>query len=490
MTMYHISDLKKYLRCPRYYYLSKNFNDKSIPYLRNDYDITALILKKYGIKDYFKGVSRDTNDKFFENQNFEWYVKPRFEYHNLRVKVPLMHKIADNLFDLYYVSMTLFPKEDDLANYVDTEWVLDNLNIGVNKIKIIHLNHQYLRKQDLEPELLFVETSSFYTANGKKGRNIKEAIIEEGKDLDAILFEMEGLDLADFSPIKTHRCYHRNKCAMYGECFGEENEYPENSIMTLVASRNKNRMFKKGIRFLKDAEVKNIEGTKQQYAQIMADRLGGLYIDRLGLKMWLEKLNAYPLIFIDFEWERFLIPPYEKMKPYDVLCFEYSIHILDSDNSLTHKVFLETGDCRLAFIKNLINDIPDTGAIIAFNAMGAECLRIKELAEQFPAYQAKLLSLNDRIIDLSIPFSKGLVYDTRMKGLYSVKMLLSIVCDRDYKDLNISDGMEAVYQWRMIDGKINPDVCKIKQALIEYCSLDTYSMAEIYWWLLRILNNS
>ena len=117
-------------------------------------------------------------------------------------------------------------------------------------------------------------------------------------------------------------------------------------------------------------------------------------------------------------------------------------------------------------------------------------IRIRELAEQFPEYASLLNQILENFIDMSFPFIGGLVYDTRMRGNYSVKSLLNVVSDYSYHDLTIHDGMDAVYEWRKIDRGEDVDQLYIENSLIEYCSMDSYALYLIYCWLLDIINNN
>lgn len=487
--MFHISDLKKFIKCPRYYYLTRDKAIEFIPFLRNEEDIFELVLKKYGISEFFKGKTNDKNDIFFNSATkYEWFVKTRLEYCDLRVKVPIFHKVSDGFFDVYYLSYSLFPKEDEASNIANTQYVIENLGIKTNKIFIVHLNSSYVRRGCLDCDKLFLETEYFYNKNNHISKHIKTYIEEKKCDLKNIIEDIKSHDLSDFEVVKTKKCYSRNKCPMYDSCF-EKKEYEDNSIMNLVSCKNKELMYNQGLIFLKDAKPLYLEGTKQQYAQIMADRLGGLFCDFLGLKDWFKCLRNFPITFIDFEWEHYLLPPYDEMKPFDVVCFEFSIHVLEEDGNLRNEVYLGTDDCRLQFIKKLIDYVPKKGPIVAFNAFGAESLRLKELALQFPEYANDLLLMEQRLVDLSKPFNEGYVYHIKMKGLYNLKTILEAISNFSYNKLEIRDGMEAVRRWRILDKKLDDNIENIKKSLIEYCSLDTYSMYVIYKWLLGIIND-
>lgn len=359
----------------------------------------------------------------------------------------------------------------------------------ISKIKVIYLNTDYERESELNyNDLFFVDDHLYISKNQRSDVKIIDAIRDKITDLRPLIRKMK--ETSDPLPQKSRSCKARGLCRFYYQCFDEQN-LPDNSILTLVSSKYKNTMFNRGILYLKDADLSMLEGTRLQYAQIMADRNGGIYLDHGALKEWMANLQSETIAFIDFEWERYLIPPYAKLKPYDVVCFEYSLHILKQDGSVVHHDFLGTKDCRVDFIESLIKNIPENAKIVAYNSIGAEELRLKELAEQFPAYHDQLMELASRFIDLAYPFTAGLIYDTRMAGNFSVKSLIKVVSDLSYEDLRIHDGMDAVFKWRNIDQNVEgADLIEIRQELLEYCSLDSYSLVLIYKWLNKILNNS
>ena len=488
--MFHISDCKKYNRCPILYWKDKvNDNHDYIQFVRLDEQITTLAVQKLKIRDYFLGEKRDPADRALNALNsFEWLVKARFEYKTLRVKVPFLHRVHDG-YDVYFLFVGLFPLTTDMQFYCDTIWVLENNHIKINNIYIIHLNASYERQNELNLEELFIISDTFYNANKNPSINVKEAIYLHLNDLSSLLDKMENCSEETLgTPKRTNKCTERNKCRYYSECFHEE-QYEDNSIVYLNGAKNRYDMQKNGIQYLKDADIDLIEGTKIQYAQIQADKNGGLFVDKLALKSWLDTVS-YPITFLDFEWERFAVPPYEKMHPFDVLPFEYSLHILHEDGTVEHKVFLSIHDDRKELATSLIRDIPKEGSVVAYNAFGAEYIRIEEMIYTFPEYTDELKHINERMVDLQLPFESGIIYDTRMKGLWSLKVIMSIMNDKSYNDLAIHQGMDAVCEWRRLD-KEEQDANKedIMQNLKEYCGMDSYAMVVVFKWLLHLVKN-
>ena len=116
--MYHINDLKRFMRCPRLFQLSLDDQDTSFnPYVRFDNEVSKLAMQKLKIEEHFLGVVNDDPSLALEAlKNYEWIVKGRFEYNNLRVKAPFLHK-RNNGFDLYFLFLGNYPHEDDILFY-------------------------------------------------------------------------------------------------------------------------------------------------------------------------------------------------------------------------------------------------------------------------------------------------------------------------------------------------------------------------------------
>lgn len=478
--MYHISDLKKFIRCERLYYLGRDNNNVFKPFLRSDDNITDLLISYFDIDEYFKGEKNDTMDRFFENiDNYDWFVHPRFNDGEFRINIPLMHKV-DNGFDLYFIYYGTLIKEIDILTYRVSYDLLKKNGIEVNNIYLIHFNGEYVNDGKLDVKKLFVVSEK------AKDEKIINLVKKSDIDYENITKQMDEFNIDEFSPVVNKYCRQFGLCEHYKDCFPEREDIPDDSILTLVSSNAKNKMYDQGIKYLRDADIDKIEGSRVQYAQIRASQNGGVYVDKNALRNWLYKLSDRPISFIDFEWDRYLVPAYKDMKPLDVLCFEFALYYLDENNQLQHRTFISTGDCRKEFVEALIDYLPEKGPILAYNAYGAECLRLKELAEIYPEYKDKLENIIDRFFDLAVPFSEGIVYDTRMRGDFSLKRLVDICSDYSYKDLDIDDGMIAVFNWRDLDKNLSDDHEKIIEDLKQYCSLDAYGLFLIYKWLVEL----
>lgn len=478
--MYHVSDLKRFNKCPKLFYFD-SISEKAVfqPYLRSDESFTDLLIERLGLKEYFRGTAGDEPKLFFDNyDSYEWFINSRMENNGLRIRIPVIHKLRDKKIDVYFVYYGTHIKELDFFSLRVQYSALCDLGFDINEIYYVHINPDYVFHEHHDVSKLFVFEKRF-----KQVRFIN--LVKEDKvDYNSIIKEMENNCLDDYESVRNRSCRSMKLCPYYSLCFPEVNNIEDNSILTLVSSRYKQQMYESGILKLKDADINLIEGNRVQYAQIMADKNGGLFVDGPALKYWLKMVKE-PVSYIDFEWDRYLIPRYENMKPLDVIPFEYVLYTQER-GELVNKSFLSKGDCRREFVESLINDLPDEGSILAYNADGAECLRLKELQREFPEYSDKLEKIISRFVDLAVPFVEGLVYDVRMAGNFSLKKLVAILSDESYENLDINEGMKAVYSWRDIDKEIDTDEEKTIEELKKYCGLDAYGLVIVYRWLREI----
>ena len=100
-----------------------------------------------------------------------------------------------------------------------------------------------------------------------------------------------------------------------------------------------------------------------------------------------------------------------------------------------------------------------------------------------PEYKEFYEKLNERVLDLMVPFSNGWYADKGFKGSASIKSVLPVlVPELSYKVLGIQEGGAAQRLWMeaVLDGKRDGEKDKILSDLEEYCGLDTLAMVEIY----------
>ncbi|MCA9329592.1 DUF2779 domain-containing protein, partial [Candidatus Saccharibacteria bacterium] len=207
-------------------------------------------------------------------------------------------------------------------------------------------------------------------------------------------------------------------------------------------------------------------------------------IDKDAIQQFMSGLE-YPLYFLDYETMMSLVPYFDGHRPYQQVPFQYSLHILESrEAELTQKEYLhrENSNPAQPLAEQLVKDIGDKGSVIVWFE-GFEKARNTELGEMLPEYKQAMEAINNRVVDLMIPFKLKWYDDPRFNGSASIKQILPVVCPHlSYKELGIQEGGSAQRLWMeaILDAKRADQKDQILDDLIEYCKLDTHAMVEIY----------
>lgn len=479
--MIHVSDLAAARQCPREAW--NNRQHPAAPFHFNTLDSFEDLWKQYlKIENPGVGKAWDSNENTLRlAQNHDQLLHARFEYKEIRTQIPALIKLEDGTWKAVYPVMSLSAREPMAWSLLFNRYLAHKAGIEISQHEVLTFNKDYVRKETIHPDELFVSSLHLKKARGgaiemsiDELLDARQADLDMEEELDAAVKMFES-NMPEAR--KCSRCMSPKKCVLYDECFNQSH-LPDDSIQFLSSAKSRQEMEEEGIALLKDTDPKRLEGLNIQYAQIQADKNGGIYCDVPAMKAWMETIEG-PVSFLDFEWDTFAIPPYENMKPFDVLCFQYSLHIRHEDGRMTHASFFEQGDCRKNFIESLLAEIPDKGTILVFNMEGGEKLRLSQLARQFPEYAKQLEALNERMVDLSAPFEYGFYYDLRQRGHYSLKTLLPLFSDHaTYHSLDVQDGLQAVMAYRKAMREPE-NAAAIGEEISEYCAMDTYAEIEL-----------
>lgn len=191
-----------------------------------------------------------------------------------------------------------------------------------------------------------------------------------------------------------------------------------------------------------------------------------------------------PAYFLDFETIRFAVPIWPGTRPYQMITFQFSLHILHEDNALQHTEFLDISgnDPSKEFARELVKVCGTNGPVFVYNA-GFETSRMRELAERYPEFKDQLLAINDRVIDL-LPIARNFYYHPSQQGSWSIKKVLpALVPELSYQNLDgVQDGGMAMTAYlEAIDPSTSEEQkTTVKIQLLDYCKLDTFAMVKLW----------
>lgn len=267
-------------------------------------------------------------------------------------------------------------------------------------------------------------------------------------------------------------------CDFEGHCWAH---IPDNSVFDLTGNGVKKfDLYQKGIVKLEDA-LDTLKGKQLQQAEATLNKK--VTVEKDELRTFLARLQ-YPLCFLDFETFMSAVPPYDGLRPYQQVPFQYSMHFRKKPGGKLHHVeFLAQAgvDPRKEFLERLLEDIPEDACILVYNK-SFEISRLKDLAEQFPRRKKRIQAIIDSIVDLIEPFRQRFIYSWKQKGSHSIKSVLpAFVPGMSYEGLEIGEGgeaMEAYHEMCDLVGKPK-ELVKLRNALLEYCRQDTLAMIKL-----------
>ncbi|MFP4656839.1 MAG: DUF2779 domain-containing protein, partial [Candidatus Woesearchaeota archaeon] len=369
-------------------------------------------------------------------------------------------------FDLIEIKSGTGAKQEHSHDLSFQKYVVERCGYDVRKCFVLHIDNKYVKKGDINPEELLKLTD--VTSDVTK--------VSEGIE-DRIKKMIEVIDMNTCPPITVEDLLSIKHSTFIIDEFLAG--LPANNVFTLYGCRTdkKYEFWTSGYERLSDLpdEVLN----PKQKIQKKCAASNETHIDREGIKDFLDTLE-YPIYHLDFESINPAIPLFDGTRPYQQIPFQYSLHIEQSDGDIDHKEFLHDGstDPRRPLTERLIKDLGTKGSILTYNE-SFEKKVLRGLAKDFPEYSEAIDSFLQRIRDLIKPFKNFHYHDPRQKSSCSIKDVLPIFSDLDYKGLDISNGENASQAFiSLMEGKDKKPE-RTRKALLEYCKLDTYSMVII-----------
>ena len=385
-----------------------------------------------GFSDYSEYLSLPNRTKDAINSGTQVLFQPRFEWQDFTCICDIVSIVGDNEVDLYEIKASTTAKVEHEFDLAFQTAVLEGTGLKVRNIFVIHVNNQYVRHGAIEAE---------------KITHIEDITEKVRKRSEAT---------AKYMPLAVATAQQKNM------------PDPSPNLAKLGSKKD----------WLKVYEAIVPQKPKQYPADIVPT------IQRDEIKNFLNNLK-YPLYFLDYETLMSLVPYFDGHRPYQQVPFQYSLHILKSpDAELEWREYLhkDNSDPARQLTEQLIKDIGDSGTVLVWYE-GFEKARNSELGDMLPEYKEMMEAINDRIIDLMIPFKNKWYDDPRFEGSASIKQVLPVLCpELSYKDLGIQEGGSAQRLWMeaVLDDKRADQKEQILSDLIEYCKLDTLAMVEIF----------
>ena len=397
--------------------------------------------------------------------------EPAFAFQSIRTRVDVLVRADGQEFDLIEVKSTASPKEQHVPDVAIQMYVVDGCGVPVRRAYLMHINTGYVYQGGAyDLERLF----SLEDVTDKARTYIAEQV-------PGALSQMwESLQLAETLDIETGpHCTTPYRCPFFVHCHTGEPEHP---IRDLPGLRNKirERLKASGIRDIGSIPP-DFSGLSYMQRRVRDSVTMGQAFIGHNLSSRLAEID-FPAAFLDFETLSLAVPIYAGTRPYQMIPFQWSLHVMNRDGGLRHSAFLDNGldDPRERLIVALLEATPSQGSIVVYS--GYEATVLRELAQAFPQYEGHLLALCDRMVDL-LRIIRESYYHPELHGSFSIKSVAPVLAPGlAYDDLEVPEGMAAAaaYARLLTDDPLESERAATREALLAYCERDTLAMVRVY----------
>ncbi len=391
------------------------------------------------------------------------------EHGGVFVRPDVLVRVGEGEWDLYEVKSGTRVKPENVTDVAVQTWVLEGAGLRIRRIHLMHVDNTYVYEGgDYDLDHLFVAEDVTDEA-----RNWMHEVPRRVADMLAMLEE----------PVPDVRigkqCTTPYTCAFHGHCHAF---LPEKAVTKLprISAQALDGLLAAGIHAIADVPSDFPGLTAAQRTVIETVRTGTARI--VGDPAAALRELAYPVHFLDFETIMSALPLYPGTRPWQMVPFQWSDHVLHSDGRLEHREFLSdgAGDPRPEFIASLLDALGDTGGIVVYSSF--ENSRLRDLAAAFPEHSEAIGEVQARLFDLMRTVEVHVRHPDTL-GSASIKTVLpALVPDLSYDGLEIGEGGTASLRYlQCATGMLADDEADhVFAALREYCGLDTMAMVRLY----------
>ena len=392
-------------------------------------------------------------------------------------RVDILNPVGKSEWDIIEVKSTTKLKDVHLHDLAFQAYVLTGAGIQVRKCWLAHINPDFVRRGDIDPQQFFTLKDVTKEAS-ELSRAVEESL--------GAMFKTIGLAAHPGIQIGPH-CDDPYTCPLHERCWSF---LPEASVFTLYRGGKKSfALLKRGIRGLANIPD-DFKLTANQEIQRTTLLTGKPHVDRLAIAGFLKQLEN-PASYLDFETFGTAIPLFDGTRPFQQVPFQFSLHVVRAENGEPeHRQFLAEGtaDPRPEFMRRLRDALPETGSVVTYNA-AFEKSRLQECCDLLPEFKPWFRGVEPRVVDLLLPFRGFRYYHPQQHGSASMKAVLPALTGKGYENLSIQEGGTASREFlRVAYGQVTDgERRRVRQHLEEYCGQDTMGMVQIVNYLRSLL---
>ena len=431
----------------------------------------------YAVERYVKKLEQFQSD---ENSTVDF--QRAFQQIDLYAKSDIVITHRDSgIIDIYEIKSSGSVKTEHLDDVSFQKIVAERCGFTVGSCFVITMNGEYVRRGEIDQEQLFTIT------------DVSEQIAVLSPTTETQIVLARAYADSDPTPSILDYCAaNKLNCEFIKLHF---TELPDYTIFDIAFLKNEKRRELLSLGVIAITDVPDgFPLSPKQRRQVSAAKSGQVEIDREEIAKRIDEWD-YPLHFLDYETFAYAIPQFDGVRPFQQMCFQYSLHTIDRPGAAPrHSYFLSHGenDPSRELAENL-HDAMSTGigtVLVWYEAF--EKTRNEEMAVMYPDLADFFRELNAKTYDLMKIFADKLYIHPDFKGRSSIKKVLPVlVPELKYTDLGIGDGLTATISWyRAVrwDHMDETEKARIFNDLEKYCELDTIAMVRIFEELMQITN--
>jgi len=407
--------------------------------------------------------------ELIDNPEIPTIFEGAFEHKDVFVRVDLLHRRRDRRWRLIEVKSTTDVKEHHLDDVAIQHRVVTRSGVDLAASCLAHVNREYVYEGGPIDAHRFFKIRSL-------NRQVEQLLPKLPSRLRSQLRVLAMPEAPNIDPGR--QCSDPITCEFFEHC---NPSLPEDHILRLP------RIHANTIARLIALGIQSIHNIPENYP--LSQRLRHACTSVQTGKPWFSpdvkdelKGLKYPVYYMDFETVNPAIPRFVGMRPYDLIPFQWSVHVQAKPGAAPeHLEFLATdqSDPRRAFISALCDALGDRGSIVVY-FQPFEAQRLADLALWLPEFSKRIKKIQDRLWDL-LPIIRDHVYHPAFYGSYSLKSVLpALVPEMTYEGMEVADGKAAGLAWELVcRGLTEGEPGKIRKALLDYCGLDTLGMVRI-----------
>jgi hypothetical protein len=429
----------------------------------------------------------ERTQELIKDQSTPAIFEAAFEHENVRVRVDILERFDDGTWGLREVKSSLSASAskghyDDVAVQLH---VVEGSGLSVSSVELIHVNKEYVREEgDIDWTSIFVRADLTEAAK-KRLSNVQNQL----PPMHAILKQ----DAAPEVLVSRSLCTQPYRCDYIDRCMADN---PDDWVGYLPRiGKNLGLLHSQGIESVRD--IPESFELPDSSVSIRKAILSGQVQVEDGLSSALADFGP-PAYYLDFETINPGIPFYPRTSPYERVAFQWSLHLIDENGTVSHQEFLAPGhdDPRRAVAETLIKAVSKPGIPIVAWSKKTEAGILRALGELYDDLSVELDAIHARVVDLLPIVSEYVLHPGFFRrasldsSTYSIKNVLPVLVEgQDYKNLDgVASGLDASLDYvRLINGIYDlQEEQRLRRDLLAYCKLDTQALTEIQLTLLSM----